>query len=178
MIGEIEGVEAEGQELILKSLESLLQARVEVCRARTVDEVAVLLRGEGSRGRRRKDIASVSILRVEPRIGIVANREFAVTTDVRPGSDLKELSLETGSDTGDVLAGCDVEGGSRLELIGLRELPATKRLVGKTAVAAEGDFVDGVQDEDLAEIVVCRSAESFGVVGVGQEVLLEGAAVT
>ena len=50
MIDEVEGVEAEGQGLILKGLESLLQAGVEVRCARTVDEIAVVLRSKGPGG--------------------------------------------------------------------------------------------------------------------------------
>ncbi len=71
----------------------------------------------------------------------------------------------------------DVERSAGLELIGLRELPASERFVRDAAVAAEGDVVDGVENEDLTKIVVGCAAEALGIIGVGQDVLLEGAAV-
>ena len=171
VVGEVEGVKAEGECLTFKGCEALLQACVEACLAGAVDQVAVVLRGEGSGSGKEKALGLNQKLLSLP-IG-----ELAVAVERGAGSDLKELSLEACADASDVLAGCDVEGRACLELIGLRELPATESFVGDAVAAAEGDVVDGVEDEDLTKIVVGCAAEAFGIVGVGEDVLLEGAAV-
>ena len=44
VVGEVEGIEAEGQELILEGLEALLQAGVVVCRTGAEENVAIVLR--------------------------------------------------------------------------------------------------------------------------------------
>ncbi len=100
MIGEVEGVEAEGECLAFKGSESLLQTCVEACLTRAVDQVAVVLRGEGTGSRKREDA------RVEPSVAVFAVGEFAVAVERGARSDLKELSLEACADACDVLAGC------------------------------------------------------------------------
>src|SRR5258705_3797499 len=66
VVGEVEGVEAEGQELTLKGLEALLQAGVVVRRTGAEENVAIVLHGEGSRGRGSEDVGAVAVLGGEP----------------------------------------------------------------------------------------------------------------
>ena len=46
MIREVEGLKAEGKELLLVRDEALLQARIEVFDTRSPDDIAIVLRGE------------------------------------------------------------------------------------------------------------------------------------
>ena len=64
-----------------------------------------------------------------------------------------------------------------MELIGLRKLPSAKNLVDPTDFALKRNAIDGVEGEHLADIVVSVPAETFCVKEVGEEVLLERAAV-
>ena len=80
MIGEVEGIEAEGEELILEGLEALLQAGVVVRRAGADEDIAIALLGEGARGWSGEDVGAVAVLRGEPRVGVGADGEFAVPT--------------------------------------------------------------------------------------------------
>lgn len=66
MVGEVEGVEAEGQELVLEGLEALLQACVVIRRTGAEEDITIALRGEGSRGWGGEDVGAVSVLCGEP----------------------------------------------------------------------------------------------------------------
>ena len=64
VIGEVEGIEAEGQELILEGLETLLQTCVVLRRTGTEENITIALRGEGSRGRGGEDASVAKRLRL------------------------------------------------------------------------------------------------------------------
>src|ERR1700722_8860806 len=171
MIREVECIETEGQKLILEGLESLLQTGVVVCRSWSVDDVSRVLVSESTRCGR--DVRGF----IEPRVRIARDGEVTVAALRDARHKRVELGLEARADACNVRCGGDAAGGSGLELIGLRELPSAENLIRDTARGLEGDVVDGVDGEDLTDIVVRVAAESFGVEEVGQEVLLEGAAV-
>src|ERR1700745_2849958 len=59
VVGEVERIEAKGQELILEGLEALLQACVVVRRTGAEKNIAIVLCGEGSRSRGGKDVGAV-----------------------------------------------------------------------------------------------------------------------
>jgi len=66
VVGEVEGVETEGEELILEGLEALLQACIVVGRTGAEENIAIVLRGEGSRGGSGEDVRAVAVLCGEP----------------------------------------------------------------------------------------------------------------
>ena len=160
MVGEVEGIEAEGEELILKGLKALLQAGVVVRRAGTDEDIAIALLGEGARGWSGEDVGAVAVLRGEPRVGVGADGEFAVPTKAGSRCDLQELGLKTCAYTGDVLTGGHTERSSGLELIGLRELPAAEGFVDETAAAVERNVIHG---SAMVSKPRSRSTETFHV---------------
>jgi hypothetical protein len=178
VVGEVEGVEAEGQRLLLVDGEVLLNGGVEVGLAGSADDVAVVLRGEGARRGRGEDERAVRVLDVEPQLAVGAGLgEAAAGLEVGTGGDVEELRTAARADAGDVAAGGDGERRTGLELVGLGELPAAEGLIQGAVGAVEGDGVDRVEDEDLLDVVVGGAAVALGVVGVGDEGLLVGVAV-
>ncbi len=177
VIGKVEGIEAEGEELILEGLEALLQTGVVVCRARADENIAGVLRGKGSCGWSRKDGCRLRSL-LNHELESPRDREFAIALQGCSGGDADSSWDWKPEPTPAIswLVGY-AEGSSGLELVGLRELPATENLVREAAAAVEGKTVDGVDGEHLTNVVVRVAAQSFGVEEVRQEVLLEGTAV-
>src|ERR1700723_2591512 len=91
VVGEVEGIEAEGQGLALEGFEALQNGRIEVCLSWSAEEVSDMFCGEGAGGGQSKDGRSVGVRGVEPGIVVATVREFAVALQVCSGCDLQQL---------------------------------------------------------------------------------------
>ncbi len=159
MVQPVKCFKAKSEELAFCCMERLEQAGTPVLETRLIEDVPAPLIGE-STGRRCKDIhAGLECIPLAHITELPGLWNIAVD-EVTRAEPVVAVSRITASraDTGDVLSGLDGDGGTRLELSDLRNLPATEKFTREFLLVFESwDLIDEVDNRHVPVIEVRES---------------------